>query len=147
MNVTITRRAALGAASAALAAPAVRAQGTTYPSKPVRIVVPFPPGGLVDTLARSVSQSLAARLGQPFVVDNRAGAGGNIGADLVAKAAPDGYTLLASSMGPLAVNQFIYPSMPYDTNTAFAPITLLASTPKVICVANARPWRNLGALV
>ena len=151
MNITITRRAALGAASAALAAPAVRAQGAAgagaWPNKPVRIVVPFPPGGLVDTLARSVSQALAAKFGQPFVVDNRAGAGGNIGADLVAKAAPDGYTLLASSMGPLAVNQFIYPAMPYDTNAAFAPVTLLASTPKVICVANARPWRNLAALV
>ena len=143
---TITRRAALAAVPALLAAPSLRAQGT-YPSKPVRIVVPFPPGGLVDLLARSVSQSLAARMGQPFVVDNRAGAGGNIGADLVAKAAPDGYTLLAASMGPLAVNQFIYPAMPYDTNAAFAPITLLATTPKVICVANNRPWRSLADLV
>lgn len=142
----ITRRVALGAALGAVAAPALRAQ-TPWPSKPVRVIVPFPPGGLVDTLARSVSQSLAARFGQPFVVDSRAGAGGNIGADLVAKAAPDGYTLLASSMGPLAVNAFIYPSMPYDTNTAFAPVTLLATTPKVLCVANARPWRNVGALV
>ncbi|WP_424136409.1 Bug family tripartite tricarboxylate transporter substrate binding protein [Roseomonas chloroacetimidivorans] len=146
MTMTITRRAALGAAAAALAAPAVHAQAA-WPTKPVRIVVPFPPGGLVDTLARSVSQSLATKLGQPFVVDNRAGAGGNIGADLVAKAAPDGYTLLASSMGPLAVNQYIYTSMPYDTNTAFAPVTLLAMTPKVVCVANARPWQNLAALV
>lgn len=147
MKINLTRRAVLSAAATALAAYPVRAQGTGWPSKPVRIVVPFPPGGLVDTLARSVSQTLAARLGQPFVVDNRAGAGGNIGADLVAKAAPDGYTLLVSSMGPLAVNQFIYSSMPYDTNAAFAPVTLLASTPKVICVANARPWRNLAQLI
>jgi tripartite-type tricarboxylate transporter receptor subunit TctC len=148
MKHCIQRRTLLGA-SLALAAPAAaRAQGNApWPTKPVRIIVPFPPGGLVDTLARSVSQSLATRLGQPCVVDNRAGAGGNIGADLVAKAAPDGYTLLASSMGPLAVNQFIYAAMPYDTNAAFAPITLLATTPKVVCVANARPWQNLGALV
>ncbi|MCK8785758.1 tripartite tricarboxylate transporter substrate binding protein [Roseomonas sp. NAR14] len=118
-----------------------------YPSRPVRLVVPFPPGGLVDTLARAVSQSLAGRLGQPFVVDNRAGAGGNLGADLVAKSAPDGYTLLVSSMGPLAVNQFIYAAMPYDTDTAFAPVTLLATTPKVLCVANARPWHDVRALV
>ncbi|WP_159348678.1 Bug family tripartite tricarboxylate transporter substrate binding protein [Roseomonas harenae] len=148
MKHCIQRRTLLGA-SLALAAPAAaHAQGNApWPTKPVRIIVPFPPGGLVDTLARSVSQSLATRLGQPCVVDNRAGAGGNIGADLVAKAAPDGYTLLASSMGPLAVNQFIYAAMPYDTNAAFAPITLLAATPKVVCVANARPWQNLGALV
>jgi len=147
MPITLARRAALAAAPALLAAPTSRAQGAAWPARPVRVVVPFPPGGLVDLLARAVAGSLAARLGQPFVVDNRAGAGGNIGADLVAKAAPDGHTLLASSMGPLAVNQFIYPSMPYDTNTAFAPVTLLALTPKVVCVAEGRPWRSLGDLV
>ncbi|MFH5923108.1 Bug family tripartite tricarboxylate transporter substrate binding protein [Roseomonas xinghualingensis] len=148
MSHRIHRRILLGA-PLALAAPVIaRAQGSApWPTKPVRIVVPFPAGGLVDTLARSVSQSLATKFGQPFVVDNRAGAGGNIGADLAAKAAPDGYTLLVSSMGPLAVNQFIYGAMPYDTNTAFAPITLLATTPKVLCVANARPWQNVAALV
>jgi len=148
MSHSIRRRILLGA-PLALAAPTIaRAQGNAaWPTKPVRIVVPFPAGGLVDTLARSVSQSLATKFGQPFVVDNRAGAGGNIGADLVAKAAPDGYTLLVSSMGPLAVNQFIYGAMPYDTNTAFAPITLLATTPKVLCVANARPWQKMAALV
>ncbi|MFC7737079.1 Bug family tripartite tricarboxylate transporter substrate binding protein [Roseomonas sp. GCM10028921] len=146
MSHRIPRRTVLGA-GLALAAPGLASAQGGWPSKPVRVIVPFPPGGLVDALARSVSQSLAARLGQPFVVDNRAGAGGNIGADLVAKAAPDGYTLLASSMGPLAVNQFIYPAMPYDTNAAFAPVTLLATTPKVLCVTNARPWRNVGALV
>ncbi|WP_426959711.1 Bug family tripartite tricarboxylate transporter substrate binding protein [Muricoccus radiodurans] len=147
MNATVTRRAALAAALATGSAAKARAQAAPWPTKPVRIIVPFPPGGLVDVLARAVSQSLATKFGQPFVVENRAGAGGNIGADAVAKAAPDGYTLLASSLGPLAVNQFIYPSMPYDTNTAFAPITLLAATPKVLCVANNRPWRNVGALV
>jgi tripartite-type tricarboxylate transporter receptor subunit TctC len=109
--------------------------------------VPFPPGGLVDVLARSVSQRLTTQLGQPVVVENRPGAGGNIGADIAAKAEPDGYTLLASSLGPLAVNQYIYRSMPFDTNTAFAPIVLLASTPKVVCVANARPWRSVREVI
>lgn len=146
MNVNIPRRALLAAPLALGASGLARAQGA-WPAKPVRIVVPFPPGGLVDLLARAVAQSLSAQLGQPCVVDNRAGAGGNIGADLVAKAAPDGHTLLAASMGPLAVNQYIYSSMPYDTDTAFAPVTLLASTPKVVCVAHARPWRGLGELV
>ena len=142
----VTRRAVLGATATALAAPA-RAQQAAWPSRPVRIVVPFPPGGLVDVLARAVSQRLTEQLGQPVVVENRAGAGGNIGADVVAKAAPDGHTLLASSLGPLAVNQFIYRTMPYETDTAFAPIVLLASTPKVMCVAAARPWRRVAEVV
>ena len=140
-----TRRGILaGTALLALPLPAL---AQAWPTKPVRIIVPFPPGGLVDVLARSVSQKLAQEFGQPFVVENRAGAGGNIGADAVAKSAADGYTLLASSMGPLAVNQFIYATMPFDSRTAFAPITLLANTPKVMCVANARPWQDVQAVV
>ncbi len=143
-EIALSRRILLGGTVGTLATGA-RAQA--WPSRPVRIVVPFPPGGLVDLLARSVSQRLTAELGQPVVVENRAGAGGNIGADAVAKAAADGHTLLASSLGPLAVNQYIYRSMPYDTGRAFAPIVLLASTPKVMCVANARPWRDVQAVV
>ncbi|MGK7864685.1 Bug family tripartite tricarboxylate transporter substrate binding protein [Falsiroseomonas sp. E2-1-a4] len=139
----ITRRATLAAATL-LATPAL---GQSWPTRPVRIVVPFPPGGLVDTLARALSPRLTERFGQPFVVENRAGAGGNIGADAVAKAAPDGHTLLASSLGPVAVNQYIYRSMPFDTQTAFAPIVLLISTPKVLCVGPQRPWRDVAALV
>jgi tripartite-type tricarboxylate transporter receptor subunit TctC len=142
----IARRATFAASAALFAGPAL-AQAAPWPSRPVRLVVPFPPGGLVDVLARAVSQSLAARFGQPFVVENRAGAGGNVGADAVAKAAPDGYTLLAGSLGPLAVNQYIYAAMPYDTDTAFAPVVLLATTPKVLCVAQGRPWRDLPALL
>jgi tripartite-type tricarboxylate transporter receptor subunit TctC len=142
----IARRATFAASAALFAGPAL-AQAAPWPSRPVRLVVPFPPGGLVDVLARAVSQSLAARFGQPFVVENRAGAGGNVGADAVAKAAPDGYTLLAGSLGPLAVNQYIYAAMPYDTDTAFAPVVLLATTPKVLCCAGARPWRDIPALV
>jgi tripartite-type tricarboxylate transporter receptor subunit TctC len=146
MNRTITRRRVLGSAPGLLTAPAL-AQTAPWPSRPVRVVVPFPPGGLVDVLARTVSQALSVRLGQPFVVENRAGAGGNIGADAVAKAAPDGHTLLVGSLGPLAVNQYIYASMPYDTNTAFAPVVLIATTPKVLCCAGARPWRDVTALL
>ncbi|MBX9593269.1 MAG: tripartite tricarboxylate transporter substrate binding protein [Roseomonas sp.] len=141
--VKTTRRALL-AAPALLALPA---HAQTWPTRPIRIIVPFPPGGLVDVLARSIAQPLSAQLGQPVVVENRVGAGGNIGADVAAKSAPDGHVLLATSMGPVAVNQFIYRTMPYDTQTAFAPITLLASTPKVMCVTNARPWRSVTDVV
>jgi tripartite-type tricarboxylate transporter receptor subunit TctC len=144
--LSFSRRAVLGAGAYLLAAPAV-AQQPSWPSRPIRIVAPFPPGGMVDVLPRAVAPSLSARLGQPVVVENRPGANGNIGADVVAKAAPDGYTLLATSLGPIATNQYIYPSMPYDTDTAFAPLVLLARTPKVLCVANARPWRSLGEVI
>lgn len=141
--IRVNRRALL-AAPALLALPAY---AQTWPSRPIRIIVPFPPGGLVDVLARSIAQPLSAQLGQPVVVENRVGAGGNIGADVAAKSPPDGHVLLATSMGPVAVNQFIYRSMPYDTQTAFAPITLLASTPKVMCVTNGRPWRSVQDVV
>lgn len=145
-RTSVPRRALLAAPFLSLLGPGP-ARAQDWPTRPVRIVVPFPPGGLVDVLARSVSQRLSAQLGQPVVVENRAGAGGNIGADVVAKAAPDGHTLLASSLGPLAVNQFIYRAMPYDTQTAFAPIVLLAQTPKVMGVANARPWKSVAEVI
>jgi tripartite-type tricarboxylate transporter receptor subunit TctC len=118
-----------------------------WPSRPMRIIVPFPPGGLADQLARPLAARLQAALGQPVVVENRPGAGGNIGADLVAKSAPDGYTWLLGSIGPLAANQFLFASMPYDTRTAFAPTSLLVNTPKVIVVARGRPWQNLAEML
>jgi tripartite-type tricarboxylate transporter receptor subunit TctC len=137
----------LGLTTASLLPVTVRAQAPAWPARPIRIVSPFPPGGMVDVLARAITPTLTARLGQPVVVENRPGANGNVGAEAVARAAPDGYTLLASSLGPIATNQFIYPSMAYDTNTAFAPIALLAQTPKVMCVGNARPWRTVGEVI
>jgi tripartite-type tricarboxylate transporter receptor subunit TctC len=97
-----------------------------YPSRPIRVVAPFAAGGLVDVLSRAVADKLRPALGQAVVVDNRPGAGGNIGADLVARADPDGYTLLMSSAGILTINQFLYSRMPFDPATAFAPITLAA---------------------
>jgi tripartite-type tricarboxylate transporter receptor subunit TctC len=109
------------------------AQGA-WPAKPVRIVVPFAAGGTTDILARAVAQELTKSLGQSFVVDNKPGAGGNIGADLVAKAAPDGYTLLMGTVGTHAINKSLYAKMPYDPQKDFQPVTLVAGVPNVMVV-------------
>jgi tripartite-type tricarboxylate transporter receptor subunit TctC len=135
----ITRRAAL--ALPLLATPAL-AQGD-WPTRPIRIVAPFPPGGLADVLARPLAARMQAAWGQPVVVENRPGSGGNIGADAVAKAPADGYTFLVGSIGPLAANEFLFPSLPFDPRTAFAPVALLATTPKVLCVGSGKPWQTL----
>jgi tripartite-type tricarboxylate transporter receptor subunit TctC len=145
MTIRISRRAALGAASA-LALPAV-ARAQAWPSRPVTMMVPFPPGGLADQIARPLAGHLQGVFGQPFVVENRPGAGGNIAADLVAKAAPDGHTLLVGSMGPLCINEFLFASMPYDTATAFAPISFLMGTPKVLIVNASRSWQTVQQVI
>ena len=120
---------------------------TPYPSKPIRIVVPFPAGGTTDILARAVAQRLTETLGQPVVVDNRPGAGGNIGAELVAKAAPDGYTLLMGTVGTHAINASLYAKMPYDHVRDFAPIILVAGVPNVLVVNPALPVNSVQELI
>ncbi len=110
----------------------VQAQADTYPSKPIRIVVPFAAAGTTDILARAVAAELQKSLGQSVVVDNRPGAGGNVGAEVVAKAAPDGYTLLMGTVGTHAINQSLYPKLPFDPIKDFAPVTLVASVPNVL---------------
>src|SRR5499427_9104623 len=117
---------------AALVAVAACASAQNYPNKPIRLVVPFPAAGTTDILAREVGQRLSVTLGQPVVIDNRPGAGGNIGADVVAKSAPDGYTLLMGTVGTHAINPALYPKMPYDHVKDFAPITLCARVPNVL---------------
>jgi tripartite-type tricarboxylate transporter receptor subunit TctC len=109
---------------------AVRAQdsASNYPNKPIRIVLTFPPGGPSDIIARAVGQKLSEVWGQPVVIDNRAGAGGNIGMDLVAKAPPDGYTLVGSSFGPLVISPFVYAKLPYDPVKDLTPVTLAAAS-------------------
>ena len=121
-------------ALAFLACVAAAASAQTWPVKPVRIVVTFPPGGSSDTVTRIVAPRLGERLGQTVVVENRPGAGGGIGADLVAKSAPDGYTLLVGAQGGLALNTIFYPSLPYDPVKDFAPITLLVTSPFTVLV-------------
>jgi tripartite-type tricarboxylate transporter receptor subunit TctC len=133
-SVSPSRRTVLLAAAAAGLLPlAARAQGA-WPAKPVRIVVPFAAGGTTDILARAVAQELTKALGQSFVVENRAGAGGNIGADAVAKAAPDGYTLLMGTVGTQSINKALYSKMPFDPQKDFQPITLVAGVPNVMVV-------------
>lgn len=105
---------------------------TAWPTKPVRIVVPFAPGGTTDILARAVAPELSKAFGQSFIVDNRAGAGGNLGADIVAKAPADGYTLLMGTVGTHGINKSLYSRLPYDPQKDFAPITLVAGVPNVM---------------
>jgi tripartite-type tricarboxylate transporter receptor subunit TctC len=114
-------------------APPVSAQAT-WPTRPVKIVVPFAPGGTTDILARAMAPELSKAFGQSFVVENRAGAGGNIGADVVAKSAPDGYTLLMGTVGTHGINKSLYSKMNYDPQKDFAPITLVAGVPNVMVV-------------
>jgi tripartite-type tricarboxylate transporter receptor subunit TctC len=106
----------------------------SYPSKPVRVVIPYPPGSTPDLVGRTAAERLQKALGQPFVVENRTGAGGNIGTDAVAKAAPDGYTLLVAINGPVAINKYLYKSLPYDADKDLQPISLLASAPQMLVV-------------
>ena len=119
------------------------ALGQTYPNRPVRIVAPFAPGGLADVLSRALGERLQKQLGQPVVVENRPGAGGNIGADLVARSEPDGHTLLMSSAGILTINQFLYATMPFDPASAFAPITIVADMPMLLVVRRELPAANV----
>ncbi len=131
--MSLHRRHFLATAAAALAPLpwAAHAQGA-WPNKPVRIVVPFAAGGTTDILARAIAPDLQKVFGQPFVIDNKPGAGGNTGAAEVAKAAADGYTLLMGTVGTQAINQSLYPKMPYDSAKDFAPVTLVAGVPNVL---------------
>ena len=117
-----------------------------YPSKPVRIIVPYAPGGGVDIVARALGQELTKRLGQQIVVENKTGAGGNIGSDAVAKATPDGYTLLIASPAN-AVNPSLYAKMPFNPVRDLVPVALIASVPAVLLASPALPVRNVKELV
>lgn len=137
-----------GAGAAAwLAAGAGWAQEAAYPSKPIRLIVPFPAGGGGDTMARLVMGRVATELGQSIVVENLGGAGGNVGSAQAAKAAPDGYTLLVSSSGGLTTNPVLMKSLAYDPEKDFEPIALLATFPLVVTVPASLPVKNFAELV
>jgi tripartite-type tricarboxylate transporter receptor subunit TctC len=120
--------------------------GQTYPSRPIRLIVAFPPGGSVDTVARVIGPALGASLGQPIVVENRSGASGNIGTEQAARAKPDGYTLLIHTI-PFVANASLYQRMPYDPIADFAPVSLLCASPAVLIVHPSLPARSVGQLL
>ena len=150
--MTSTRRAALNrvfaftaiAVTLPWAVPAAAQE--RWPSKPVRMVVPFAPGGSTDVIARMVGQKLSVIWGQPVVIDNRTGAGGNVGADLVAKSAADGYTLLMAS-GSITINPQLYRRMPFDTKKDLVPITNVASGPMLVVVPEGSPVKSVKELI
>jgi len=126
---------------------ATAAQAQTYPSRPIRLVVPFPPGGSTDILARALAQKLSEGLAQAVVIDNRPGAGGSIGSEAAAKAAPDGHTLMMGHLGTLAVNPAIYKNLPYDPVKSFAPVSLMAIVPSVLVVNPQVPAASAAELI
>ncbi|MEO5766142.1 MAG: tripartite tricarboxylate transporter substrate binding protein [Casimicrobiaceae bacterium] len=133
-------------ALAALPSAPAHAQGN-YPDRPIRLIVPFPPGGPADALARIAGGEITRALGQPVVVENKPGAGGNIGMEQGARAAPDGYTLILAPAGNLTVAPHLYSKLPYDPAKDFAPITVIAATPNILIVNPAVPARSLQELI
>ena len=128
---------------AALAFAVVTAAGAQYPNKPIKLIVPFPPAGSTDISARALAGKLGERLGQPVIIENKPGAGGNIGSDVAAKAAPDGYTLVVGTVGTHAINSGLYSKMPYDPIKDFAPVVLLSTTPNVLVVPPSFPANSV----
>jgi tripartite-type tricarboxylate transporter receptor subunit TctC len=141
----ITLRAILASAFAAGLTPRAHAQG--FPARPIRIVVPYTPGGTSDILARVIGQKLTDAWGQPVVVENKPGANGNVGADLVAKAAADGHTLLLTDIVGLCISASAYPDLPFDPATAFAPVVMISYSPHVLGVHPSVPARSVKELV
>ena len=147
-----TRRFALGSIASAVVLGAGLLGGTSalaqaYPTKPVTIIVPFAAGGTTDILARIIGQALTAELGQSVVVDNRAGAGGNIGGQAAAKAAPDGHTLFMGTVGTHAINASLYKKMPFDPVKDFAPLTHVANVPNLLVANPAQPYKSVKDLI
>ncbi|WP_353246727.1 tripartite tricarboxylate transporter substrate binding protein [Limnohabitans sp.] len=123
------------------------AQAQAYPQKPVKVVVAFTAGGTTDILARTVTQQLSEKLKQPFVIDNKPGAGGNLGTELVVRSAPDGYTLIVNSVGPIAVNPTLYGKLPYNPLTDLVPIVQIADVPNVLVIHPSVPANTMEELV
>ncbi|SNT23965.1 Tripartite-type tricarboxylate transporter, receptor component TctC [Noviherbaspirillum humi] len=143
----LTLATCIAVSLAAFTTQAAFAQTTDYPKKPIKIVVPFPAGGTSDVIARMVGQKLTEAWGQPVIIDNRAGANGNIGADLVAKSEPDGYTLVLMDMGNLTLSPTLYPKLPFNPLKDLAPVTMLAFSPHILVTTNSLPVKSQSELV
>jgi tripartite-type tricarboxylate transporter receptor subunit TctC len=148
---SMNRRTLLASGAALLTVPGAVWSQSAWPNKPVRILVPFPPAGTTDILARALAPELSRVFGQQFYIDNKAGAGGNIGAEIVARSPPDGYNLLMGTVGTHGINQSLYSKLPYDPIKDFAPITMVAGVPNVLVVnpakAEAAKINNVADLV
>jgi tripartite-type tricarboxylate transporter receptor subunit TctC len=142
----LTRRTVTLAAALGWLTGAVRAQGQ-WPTKPITYIVPFPAGGTTDVLGRLIGQKLGSALGQTIVIDNRGGAGGSLGSEIAARAAPDGYTLLGGTISSHAINVSLYPKLGYDPIKSFTPITLIGTNPVVLVVNQASPYKTLADVV
>jgi len=118
-----------------------------WPSQPIKWIVPYPPGGSTDMLARLVSHKLGERLGQPVIVENKAGAGGNVGTDFAVKQPADGYTIVMGNIGPISINPALYPDLPYQPQRDLAPVTMLMSVPNLLVVNPALPVRSVQELI
>jgi len=150
VNTTLTRSTGLAACALLAAALAVHASGAAaqaYPAKPIRLMVPFPPGGSTDIVARIVAQKLSTQLGQSIVIENRGGAGGTLGTTVVAKAPPDGYSLLVGSTSTHVVAPSVYTKLEYDPVKDFAPVSLMAVSPYLLVVNSSVPAKNVKELV
>jgi len=134
-------------AAAVMAVAALPAQAQSYPSRAIKLVIPFPAGGATDIVGRTIAQKLSVALGQNVIVENRPGAGGTIGADQVAKAAPDGYTLLMATSSTHSIGPLINPKIPYDPFKDFAPLAHVASAPSVLVVGGSAPVKTAGELI
>ena len=143
----VRRLASLFGLAAVLVAAAGGAIAQSYPAKPLHFVVPYPVGGTTDALARLIGQKLAESLGQPVVIENKPGAGGNIGAELVAKSAPDGYTIFMAPVGTIAINVSLYSKLAFDPVKDFAPVTMVAATPLLLVVNPSVAANSLGELI
>jgi tripartite-type tricarboxylate transporter receptor subunit TctC len=146
-SLMLTRLAALSILCLlCCAAPAVAQDAKDYPTKPIRVIVPYPPGGGTDVVARIIADPLAAALGQPIIIDNRGGAAGNLGTDIAAKAAPDGYTILLT-LSSHTINPRLYDKLPFDVERDFAPISLVALSPQILVAHPSVPANNIRELI
>lgn len=145
--MALTRRDALCLAAGTAIAAATQAQAQAFPSRPIRFIVPFPPGGSLDVAGRIIAERLTVVLGQPVVIENRPGAGGNVGADVVAKSPPDGHTILMGALSIQAVNPHLYRSMPFDSLRDFVAITQVGNVPNVLIVRADSPINTVQELI